>query len=489
MTWPSGTIRQDELMTETEAKADTEARDTGTDAGGREPQFDTDNFNAAEFASRLARNEVADSVEVINQLAPEDAAAVVALLPTETAVDILDKPELDFGAEIVEALPRKTAVGLLSGMSADMAADTVQRLDDPARAELMAGLDETSRSVITGLLSYPENTAGSMMTTEFVSVPASWSVEQTLAHIRQVERTRETVYAIYVLDPVTRRLIGAVTLRRLIMGAPSANILSLAPRTGPITTSPLTDREDVARLISKYDLLAVPVVDRGGHVLGIVTVDDIIDTIIEEGSEDVQKFGGMEATEGAYLQVGFGEMIKKRGGWLCLLFVSEMLTASVMQYFESELEKVIVLTLFIPLIMSSGGNSGSQATSLLIRSLALHDVRLGDWWRVALRELPTGIILGVMLGLIGVVRIIFWQKLGFYDYGPHWILIATTVAAALIGVVTFGSLVGSMLPFALQRLGFDPASASAPFVATLVDVTGLMIYFTVALMILRGTLL
>jgi magnesium transporter len=446
-------------------------------------------FSPFQLAARLARNDVADSVEVINQLSPADAASVIELLPNDIAIGILDKPELDFGAEIIEALPRRIATSLLSGMSADEAADTVQRLEEPARSEILAGLDEATRATITGLLSYPENTAGSIMTTEFVSAPSNWTVAQTLEHIRQVERTRETVYAIYVLDPVTRRLIGAVSLRRLISGEPSASILTLVPSTGPVTTSPLIDREEVARLISKYDLLAVPVVDRGGHVLGIVTVDDIIDTIIEETTEDVQKFGGMEATEEAYLQVRLGEMIRKRGGWLCLLFVSEMLTASAMQYFEGELEKAIVLTLFIPLIMSSGGNSGSQATSLLIRSLALHDVKLGDWWRVVIRELPTGIILGAILGVIGVVRIVVWQKIGFFDYGEHWLLVAATVFTALIGVVTFGSVAGSMLPFALQRIGFDPASASAPFVATLVDVTGLMIYFSVALVILRGTLL
>jgi magnesium transporter len=446
-------------------------------------------FSPFQLAARLARNDVADSVEVINQLSPAEAAAVIELLPNDISIGILDKPELDFGAEIIEALPRRIATSLLSGMSADEAADTVQRLEEPARSEILASLDEATRATIIGLLSYPENTAGSMMTTEFVSAPSNWTVAQTLEHIRQVERTRETIYAIYVLDPVTRRLIGAVTLRRLISGEATALILTLVPTTGPVTTSPLVDREDVARLISKYDLLAVPVVDRGGHVLGIVTVDDIIDTIIEESTEDVQKFGGMEATESAYLQVGLAEMIRKRGVWLCLLFVSEMLTASAMQYFESELEKAIVLTLFIPLIMSSGGNSGSQATSLLIRSLALRDVALGDWWRVAIRELPTGVILGVMLGVIGVVRIVVWQKLGFYDYGEHWVLVAVTVAAALVGVVTFGSVAGSMLPFALQRVGFDPASASAPFVATLVDVTGLMIYFSVALLILRGSLL
>lgn len=446
-------------------------------------------FDAAVLAERLARNDVADSVDVLNKLAPEEAAAVLARLPAETAIGILDKPELDFGAQIVEALPRPLAATLLTGMSADMAADIVELLDDEVRADVMGRLDEATRTTITSLLQYPENTAGAMMTTEFVSVPASWTVGQTLNHIRQVERTRETVYAIYVLDPVTRRLVGAVTLRRLISGEPSADILSLAPRRAPITTTPFTDREEVARLITKYDLLAVPVVDKAGHLRGIVTVDDIIDAIIEENTEDVQKFGGMAAIEEPYLQIRLSNMIRKRGVWLCLLFLSEMLTASAMQYFEGELQKALVLTLFIPLIMSSGGNSGSQATSLLIRSLALQDVRLADWWRVALRELPTGMILGGLLGVIGMVRIIVWQKLGFYDYGEHWGLVALTVAAALVGIVTFGSVAGSMLPFALQRVGLDPASASAPFVATLVDVTGLMIYFSVALLILRGTLL
>ncbi|TKT71690.1 magnesium transporter [Afipia massiliensis] len=446
-------------------------------------------FNAAVLAASLIGEHAADTVEILNTLPPPDAADVMRLLPREFAIEILDKPELDFGAEIIEALPRHVAAPLLAGMSADMAADIVQQLDEPAKTELLAGLDAVSRGAIVGLLAYPENTAGAMMTTEFVSVPSNWTVEQTLQHIRKVERTRETVYAIYLLDPFTRRLVGAVTLRRLISGEPSANILTLAPTREPITTFPLIDREDVARLITRHDLLAVPVIDKAGHLLGIVTVDDIIDAIIEENTEDVQKFGGMSATEEPYMQIGLLGMIRKRGGWLSVLFVSEMLTASVMQHFEGELEKALVLTLFIPLIMSSGGNSGSQATSLLIRSLALRDVKLADWWRVMLRELPTGLILGGLLGVIGMARVVMWQKLGIYDYGEHWMLVGLTVAVALVGVVTFGSVAGSMLPFALQRVGFDPASASAPFVATLVDVTGLMIYFSAALLILRGTLL
>ena len=233
----------------------------------------------------------------------------------------------------------------------------------------------------------------------------------------------------------------------------------------------------------------MPVLDERERVIGIVTVDDVIDAIIDEGTEDAQKFGGMEALDEPYTEISFLKMIRKRAGWLCILFLSEMLTASAMQYFEGELEKALVLTLFIPLIMSSGGNSGSQATSLIIRALALHELHLRDWWRVAMRELPTGLMLGAILGVIGVARIATWQTMGFYDYGPHWMLVALTIGTALTAIVTFGSLAGSMLPFIMKRVGFDPASASAPFVATLVDVTGLVIYFSVASVVLRGTLL
>jgi magnesium transporter len=446
-------------------------------------------FDPAALAARLVGDYVADNVEVLNTLTPAQAAEILARLPRERAVDILDQAALDAAPEIVGLLAEPLASALLAGMSADRAADVFRRMAEPVRADLLARLQPDSRAEIARLLVYPPNTAGSIMTTEFVSVPSTWTVGQTLAHIRRVERTRETIYAIYVLDAASRRLVRAVTLRRLIAAEPDVPILSAGRTQEPIAVPALMDREEVARLISKYDLLAVPVVDGAGHVLGIVTVDDVIDAILQESTEDVQKFGGMQAIEVPYLQIGFAQMIRKRAGWLCALFLSEMLTASAMQSFQSELEKALVLSLFIPLIMSSGGNSGSQATSLLIRSLALHELRLGDWWRVALRELPTGILLGAILGVIGMVRIAIWQKVGLYDYGEHWMLVALTVAAALVGIVTFGSVTGSMLPFALQRIGFDPASASAPFVATLVDVTGLVIYFGVAFVILRGTLL
>jgi magnesium transporter len=299
---------------------------------------------------------------------------------------------------------------------------------------------------------------------------------------------KETVYTIYVLDS-SQRMVHVVSLRQLMLADRNARVLEVGPQRPPLYVGPNTDREDVARLISKYNLLAVPVVDEGGHLLGIVTVDDVIDAIVREQTEDVQKFGGMEALDEPYMEITLSAMIKKRAGWLCALFLGEMLTATAMGYFEGEISKAVVLALFIPLIISSGGNSGSQATSLIIRAMALREVTLRDWWRVASRELPSGIVLGLILGVIGFIRIMLWQKFGWYDYGTHHLLVALTVASALVGVVTFGSLAGSMLPFVLRRFGFDPASASAPFVATLVDVTGLIIYFSVAYVILRGTLL
>jgi magnesium transporter len=278
-------------------------------------------------------------------------------------------------------------------------------------------------------------------------------------------------------------------LRELLAAPEGAKVSDIAWEE--VVTVPVTaDREEVARLTREYDLVAVPVVDDEGVVQGVVTVDDVIDALVEEHTEDVQRFGGMEALEQPYTQIGFLSMIGKRAPWLAALFIGEMLTTIPMKHFEGELQKAIVLGLFIPLIISSGGNSGSQATSLIIRSLALEEVRLRDWWKVFLRELPSGLVLGVILGILGVVRILLWQYFGIAGgYGPHYQMVAIAIGISLVGVVAFGSIVGSMLPFVLRWLGFDPASASAPFVATLVDVTGITIYFYVALLILRGTLL
>jgi magnesium transporter len=442
------------------------------------------------FASdSLGAITTAERVERLNALEIPEAAAILATLPQQKAVRILGRPELHHAAAMLTEMPVEQAARLLNATANDRVADLFQEMDETARAHLFSKLDRATCLAVQHLMGYPPRTAGSIMTTEFVSVPATWTVEKTLEHVRKVERSRETVYAIYVLDVETQALTSVVTLRRLINGEPQASVLSVAQQGGIVRADPLMTQEDVARLIRKHNLLALPVIGENGHMLGIVTVDDVIDTMIADQTEDAQKFGGMEALGKPYMSISFAGMLKKRAGWLCALFLGEMLTASAMQHFEGELEKAIVLTLFVPLIMSSGGNSGSQATSLIIRALALGELKLSDWWRVLLRELPTGIVLGSILGAVGFARIILWQNIGLYDYGEHWILVGLTIFAALIGIVTFGSVAGSMLPFVLQKLRLDPASASAPFVATLVDVTGLVIYFSVALLILSGTLL
>jgi magnesium transporter len=442
------------------------------------------------FASdSLGAITTAERVERLNALEIPEAAAILATLPQQKAVRILGRPELHHAAAMLTEMPVEQAARLLNATANDRVADLFQEMDEAARAHLFSKLDRATCLAVQHLMGYPPRTAGSIMTTEFVSVPATWTVEKTLEHVRKVERSRETVYAIYVLDVETQALTSVVTLRRLINGEPQASVLSVAQQSGIVRADPLMTQEDVARLIRKHNLLALPVIGENGHMLGIVTVDDVIDTMIADQTEDAQKFGGMEALGKPYMAISFAGMLKKRAGWLCALFLGEMLTASAMQHFEGELEKAIVLTLFVPLIMSSGGNSGSQATSLIIRALALGELKLSDWWRVLLRELPTGIVLGSILGAVGFARIILWQNIGLYDYGEHWILVGFTIFAALIGIVTFGSVAGSMLPFVLQKLRLDPASASAPFVATLVDVTGLVIYFSVALLILSGTLL
>jgi magnesium transporter len=444
-----------------------------------------------ELAEALSGMRPADIAEALRELQSDAAAKVMAALPFDLAVQVFDEPELvRHRCDIIMRIDEKDVGPLIDAMSADQQADLFRELPDSERPRLLKKVEPSTREALKLLLKYPPDTAGGIMTTEFVSIPTNWTVDQALRHIREVGNAKETVYAIYVLEPTSRALVHVVSLRDLMLAADRTNLVSeVGNQRKPLSVPPLADREDVARLISKYNLLAVPVIDEENRVLGIVTVDDVIDAIVREQTEDAQKFGGMEALDEPYTEISFARMIRKRGGWLCALFLGEMLTATAMGHFESEIARAVVLSLFIPLIISSGGNSGSQATSLIIRALALREIEIGDWWRVAIRELPAGLALGVILGVIGVVRIVLWQQVGWYDYGPHWLLVGVTVGVALVGVVTFGSLAGSMLPFLLKRLGFDPASASAPFVATLVDVTGLVIYFSVAYLILRGTLL
>jgi magnesium transporter len=445
-------------------------------------------LDLTEEAARLALAHPADAVEEINDQPVAEAARLLDSMDYSAAVAVFDQAGLERPAELIGAMPFEKAALLLAGVAPDQRAEIFRKLPAEVGERLMSQLNAETRDELQRLLVWPPETAGGVMTTQFLRIPVESAVGQALDIVRASPPAIETVYALYVVNG-NGVLVKAISLRDLVTSDPSAPVASVGSNRKSFSVKPGEPLKNVQRLISKYDLTAAPVLDDEGRVIGIVTVDDVIDAIVEQDTRETQHMGGLEALGAPYMATSFFSMIRKRAGWLCALFLSEMLTASAMQHYESELEKAVVLTLFIPLIMSSGGNSGSQATSLIIRALALGELKLRDWWRVALREAPSGIVLGAILGVIGAIRITIWQKFGLFDYGEHWVLIAFTIGAALVGIVAFGSLAGSMLPFALQRLGFDPASASAPFVATLVDVTGLVIYFSIAFVILRGTLL
>jgi len=366
-------------------------------------------------------------------------------------------------------------------LAPDDAADLIQQAGSDERDELLALLDEPTRKEVIALLAYNEDQAGGLMNPRFARLRPEFTVDVAISYLRKGAPTLVQIYYAYVLD-TKQHLLGVVSLRQLFAADPG-NLVQDVMQKDLIWVSPETDQQEVSRLVRNSRLLAIPVLDIDHRMVGIVTVDDIVDVVEEVASRDIQNIGGMEALDTPYLHTSLPEMVKKRAGWLAILFIGEMFTATAMGFFEGEISKAVVLALFLPLIISSGGNSGSQATSLVIQALALGDVRLRDWFRVIRRELISGIALGVILGTIGLTRIFAWERL-FGTYGAQTAILAVTILCSLVGVVTFGTIAGSMLPFVLRRCGLNPASASAPFVATLVDVTGLVIYFSIARIIM-----
>ncbi len=449
----------------------------------------------------LLETEPASIALETEELHPADLADVAELLPRELvprllsalavarAADVLEYLDEDLRSELLEAMDPEQAALLLARMTPDERADALDEMDEEAADEILEAIPERERAETERLLQYEPETAGGLMTTEFVSVPESHTVEEALSAVRSMARAghREAMNTVYATD-AAGVLTGVLSLRELLAAAEGRRIADVA-WTEVVTVPPTADREHLVQLTSNYDLVAVPVVDEQRRLLGIVTVDDVIAAMQEEQTEDVQKFGGLEALEDPYLQSSIGALLKKRTPWLLILFIGQMFTAAAMGFFEGEIASAVVLSLFIPLIISSGGNSGSQATSLIIRAMALNELDLRDWRRVMSRELVLGVLLGAMLGLVGIARVMLWQWMGLYPFGEHYLLLAATVGTTVLGVVLFGTLTGAMLPFVLRRVGFDPASASAPLVATLVDVTGVVLYFTIAIAILRGTLL
>jgi len=410
-----------------------------------------------------------------------------ALLSTEEAEELFFALNAGDQAEIILNLPSGERRHWLRLLPPDDAADVLQAAPAAAREPLLSLLDPPSRAEVQGLLAFEEDLAGGLMNTRFARLRPEMAVDEAIAYLRKQNREQvETIYYSYVLDK-DQHLMGAVSLRDLFDADARAHVQDVMKHDVVTVTEESPERE-VARLFLRTGLIAIPVIDADRHMRGIVTFDDIAHVVQEVATEEFQRFGGTEALDAPYLEVGFLEMIRKRAGWLSALFLGEMLTATAMGHFEDEIARAVVLALFVPLIISSGGNSGSQASTLVIRAMALDEVRLRDWWRVMRREIASGLALGSILALIGMIRILAWVGL-FGSYGDHYLLVAWTVALSLIGVVTFGTLAGSLLPFILRRLGFDPASACAPFVATLVDVTGLVIYFSVASVVMRGAML
>ena len=431
----------------------------------------------------------ADLADVAELIPRELVPRLLAALPVARAADVLGYLDEELRAAVLEAMDSGAAALLIARMRPDERADALDQMDEQAADDILEAIPVKERAETERLLQYEADTAGGLMTTEFVAVPEDHTVEEALAAVRGMARAgrREAMNTVYTLG-AHGEITGVMSLRELL-AAPEGTRMVDAAWTEIVTVPVTADREEVAQLTSNYDLAAVPVVDSDRRLLGVITVDDVIDVIQEEQTEDVQRFGGMDALEEPYLQSSFLDLFRKRTPWLLILFIGQMFTAAAMGFFEDEITAAVVLSLFIPLIISSGGNSGSQATSLIIRAMALQEVGARDWGRVMRRELALGLAFGTLLGLVGVLRVILWQWMGLYPFGDHYLLLAATVGSTVVGVVLFGTLTGAMLPFLLKRVGFDPASASAPLVATLVDVTGVILYFTLALLILRGTLL
>jgi magnesium transporter len=408
-------------------------------------------------------------------------------LQREQADDFFAQLSTKDRVQLILALPGGERRLWMRRLAPDDAADLIQEAPPEIRENLLTLLDDTTQREVKGLLDYAEDEAGGLMNTRYCRLRADMTVGEAISYLRRDARAREkTVYYAYVLDP-EERLLGVVTFRDLIVSS-GEKLIKDVMRTEVISAPEDLDQEALSKLFMRHHLLMMPIVDREGRIKGVVNVNDIVDVVQEEATEDIQKIGGVATLEGPYLQVPLLRMIRRRAGWLAALFLGEMLTATAMGHFEDEIARAVVLALFVPLIISSGGNSGSQATTLVIRAMALGELRIRDWWRVIRREVATGLGLGLILASIGLVRILLWEFF-FNVYGEHYFLVAFTVALSLVGVVLWGCIAGSVLPFILRGLGFDPASASAPFVATLVDVTGLIIYFTVAVIVLHGTLL
>ncbi len=429
------------------------------------------------IAQQLADLDAADLAELLNQLTLAEAATVVSLLPVPRAIEICDQPTMRRRAAILEQLEPDRVAQILEGLSADERTDIIQKMGLHERHRILPKLSAEMRKELDGLLQYPVHTAGGIMTTEFVRLDPKMTVGEALKHIRSVAREKESIYACYVMEPGTGHLLGAVSLRDLVMADLEKPVKEVMRRK-PITVNALDDQEAVAKKIAKYNLLAVPVLEKDGSLVGFITVDDVIDVLVEEQTEDLLRMAGVEpgALDKPYFDNPILRVVRKRIGWLLLLFVAETLTGTVLRYYESELARVVALSFFIPLLIGTGGNAGSQTVTTIIRSIALGEIRLRQAGRVLAREMSTGVMIGLMIGAVAFGRALLWGA-----SAP----LALTVSITVLAICTWSTTVGSLIPIAAERFGVDPAVLSAPLITTLVDATGLVIYFSIAKVILH----
>ena len=429
----------------------------------------------------------ADIAERLSELHADERLLAFLKVPKEYKAEVFSHLDPSFQEETIRRIGSEEVSEILNAMTPDDRTALFEDFPDELMKYSINHLNHQERRIALKLLGYDVNSIARLMTPYYIQIRKEWSVKRCLEQIKRVGKKVETMNHLYVVDE-KNRLIDDLTIGSLLLADEDTLVSELTDNQFvAITTT--TSKEDAVTYFEKYDRSALPIVTEAGVLVGIVTIDDILDQIEQQNTEDIQKFGGMEALDVSYTQTSIFEMVKKRGFWLIVLFFSEMLTASAMGHFEDEIAKAVVLALFVPLIISSGGNTGSQAATLIIRAMALQEVGLKDWWYVMKKEIITGTLLGTILGAIGFLRIGIWHSIGLIDYGPHWLFVGFSIGVSLILVVLWGTISGSMVPFILKRMNLDPATSSAPFVATLVDVTGLIIYFSVAGLLLAGKLL
>ncbi|UWX62589.1 magnesium transporter [Chryseobacterium oranimense] len=429
----------------------------------------------------------ADIAETLSDLPADERLLAFLKVPKEYKAEVFSHLDPDFQEETIRSIGSEEVSEILNGMTPDDRTSLFEDFPDELIKYSINHLNPQERRIALKLLGYDSDSIARLMTPYYIQIRKEWTVKRCLQQIKKVGKRVETMNHLYVVDE-RNRLIDDIALGSLLL-AEEDTLISDITDNHFVAITTTTSKEDAVTYFEKYDRTALPIITEAGVLVGIVTIDDILDQIEQQNTEDIQKFGGLEALDDPYTQTSLMEMVKKRGTWLVILFFSEMLTASAMGYFEDEIQKAVVLALFVPLIISSGGNSGSQAATLIIRAMALQEIGLKDWWYVMRKEIFTGLFLGGILGAIGFLRILIWHKIGLFNYGVYWPYVGLSVAVSLVLIVLWGTLSGSMVPFILKKLNLDPATSSAPFVATLVDVTGLIIYFSVAGLFLTGKLL